>query len=458
MRRLIFLIVMMWTAGSWGATYYVDKRTGNNSNSAAQAQNIDTPWKDFTAACDSAKTGAGDHTIEVVSGSGPYYPADCNLLSLKYFYSNQTSTMTWNFNGNELQFDINVNNGSWQWNASSTAGQYYLTAVGGGAPQLPATHGTGAFAQINSVVIGDRVLGDWNDTNTNLASGAASYKANNFRWGDFDTLGFSTLYIKLSTSDSPALHPEIGVWVTQSTYVVRLQAGTRHIFNNGIFRGMNHASNGIFTLEKPATINKSLLVNSQYNAIYVNNAAAAGSIVQNSKFVNAGHNGIMWNAAANFVMYNNFFDRLHLAAKDANLACTLTYRNNATKNMYTGGIQHDNAAFTLTEDHNQWHIDPQSTHGGKAIAFTTGARQWTTTASTDIPASTATTNTAGIDPKVNSIGKPNFNSPLKNAGTDVSLTTDFDGKLYNGKFPIGAYIPVLLGGSSFSNFSINWQW
>lgn len=49
-------------------------------------------------------------------------------------------------------------------------------------------------------------------------------------------------------------------------------------------------------------------------------------------------------------------------------------------------------------------------------------------------------------------------SPCKNTGTDVGLTTDFDGKSYSSTFPMGAYkaLPPL-GGGGFGNFGFGFQ-
>lgn len=63
------------------ATYYVDKRVGNDTYSAVQAQNPATPWKTFTKALNVSHVPSGAHTIEVAAGSGPYVTTDFDIYS-----------------------------------------------------------------------------------------------------------------------------------------------------------------------------------------------------------------------------------------------------------------------------------------------------------------------------------------------------------------------------------------
>jgi len=52
----------------WAATYYVNAATGNDGNSAAQAQNPGTPWKSITRAIGEATLASGD-VVSVAAGT-----------------------------------------------------------------------------------------------------------------------------------------------------------------------------------------------------------------------------------------------------------------------------------------------------------------------------------------------------------------------------------------------------
>lgn len=87
---------------------------------------------------------------------------------------------------NDANWEINIRNASYQWTASgSGTNEYYLEASGGGDPSLSEP---------------DNVAED----GTNLASGTAgSLAASEWDWADNDTLGFSTVYVRLSDGADP---------------------------------------------------------------------------------------------------------------------------------------------------------------------------------------------------------------------------------------------------------------
>jgi len=465
---LSLMFVLGMVCEGFAATYYIDKRTGLDTNDGLT---VGTAWKTLTNPGLSAKVAAGGtHTINVVAGSGPYYPPDAMALSVGYVYHQQTTgNITWNWNGNAFQADWNANDPIlYKWTATTDGaktGWFYLTALAGTAPQQSAqvtVGATGAITELFSVIIGN----EWNEKSTNLVNGAPNPRTlNNWAWGNYDALAFSTLYVKMANGLSPSdpSNSATPIMITNNNgYIVRMDSLTT-THNDLVVRGCNdsNSNRGLVILGKPTTINRAILINSRMNGIDTNNALATGSIIQNSVLSQCGHRAIQVSSTANITIDNNTFDRTHLALKFlSDTAYTVTMRNNATINLYAGGVQKDVATPTFVESNNQWHIDSLSTHGGKGITFTTGTAQWTTTAASDLPSSTSTALATSIDPLLDSNYKPSSNSPCINAGDksiwygSISATdaagkaiTDSKGNLiyrYNGttlldSVDIGAY-------------------
>lgn len=446
-----FMILFLFLAAQgWGATYYIDKRCANEGNGSAPtcAASVNGPgaFKGFTRSTEPTFVPAGaDHDIYIVAGSGPYHPTDAMRLGTGYIYpgqNNPANTVTYHFNGEWAQWDWNVNTPAYTWVQSTAVGKttwYYLLAADLSKPQRPASHLGGDFPTISTVVIGDHLTGDWNDTATNLIN-TASYKPNNWAWGDFDTLGYSTLYVHLEDDADPSASG-VGIWVSGGSYIVRLSAGfVKSAFTGGTFTGTGAS----FYAGAPVHLSGCTLANNAEYGIQIIGAGATGSTVQYSRFINAGHRGVSVGAAADVTVYNSYFDRVHLAVLFyVDGVYTVTFKNNLVTNAYAGAIQKDFAAPVLVEDHNLFHLDPLSTHGGHAIAFTGGVANWTTTDLTDIPAGATTTDVCtpacGVDPHVTATGSLISGSPAINSGVDVGLTTDIEGKAIRGLPDIGAY-------------------
>lgn len=385
------------------ATYVVDKRTGNDANtglSEAQA------WKTLKAA---NGVPTGTHAVEIIEGSGPYIQSDLGRLGYTQFYPSQAagSVITWNFNGNALALDINVNDGTRKWTQSTAKpGWYYLTELNGTVPKVLAwDNAPQTMQQVQTATIGV----NWSCKSTNLNNPPyitpgqgftlyGRYLTNNWYWGDLDTLGFSTLYVFLAGGVDPT-DEDIDIlvpgYVTGNTVIGEGATGALHLFNDAIFSGGND------TIIQP----KFSFEFDRCEFRNVNNAVAAmyRATLTNNKFkfckgIGCGH------ALAQIDTYGHNLDIYHCHTEDAhtvvkmlaNAAYTVNYYNNTTRNLLAGVIQKDVATPTLNEDYNQHHIDPSTTHGNPAIAFTAGTRQWTTTGAHDFPASAATTG-MGVD-------------------------------------------------------------
>ncbi len=421
------------------ATYYVDKRCANNGNgtsaACASAPGGAGAWNSLVEITQTASVPSGsNHTINIATGSGPYSFADVNpTYHYINFLQNSGKTITVNWNGNEYHSDFNVNaTAGYEWHQSTATGKtdwYYLTATGSANP---------ALTQIRSAIVN----GSWSAESTNLTHGGFTlfgrYNTDNWGWGDYDSLGFSTLYVKTSGNINT-----IGVWISQVNYCV-YQATNKVslIFNDGKFFGGNGSSGSVAQIYSPAIFNRSLFENADGQCILVKDGSS-GSAVYSSIFKNCGHRGVYADdTVASFIVNSNTFINVHLMLliRENDVSRTVTFKNNSSSNLLAGAIQKDVATPTLTESNNQFYIDPQTTHGGHALAFTTGTRYWTTTGTTDLPASTATTLSTSVDPVIDADGRPTAASPLIDSGTSVGLTTDYTGtnKIY-GVPDIGAY-------------------
>jgi hypothetical protein len=351
--------------------------------------------------------------------------------------------------GNTIQTDVNVNDGTYKWTQSGASGKtdwYYLTTTGGTATTVP---------QTKSAI----VRGYWSAETTNLVSGFTlfgHYATDNWAWGDYDSLGFSTLYVKYNNGVEPTGGEPIYVPLKNNT--IYLYAGYASlILNDAIIRGSNVTN---IYAEAPVQVNRCIFYNADMQGIILAASGANGSKVYYSKFVNCGHRGITVNAQADIDVYNNYFENVHLMLYMAsNTVYTVNFKNNSSKKLLAGAIQKDVVTPTLTESNNQFHIDPNTTHASAAIAFTTATPRWTTTEVSDIPSNTTTTNTTGVDGRFNSIGQPMTSSPCINKGVSVGLTTDFLGHSLRGTPDIGAYeYWGTKDGGSFNdmNFSLGW--
>jgi len=378
-------------------TYVVDKRTGNDSNtglSSAQA------WKTLKKVNDSVP--GGTYTVEIVEGSGPYDVTDLGSLSQNAFYlrQNATSDITYNFNGNALRGDRNVNTPSYKWTRSTASGKddwYYLTMPNGVAPTTPQYDGTlVTLPQVKTAIVN----GSWAAETANLVAAWTPYGryiTDNWAWGDFDSLGFSTVYVRFNGGNDPTgTGVPILVNSVTSVLIAGGSGGAVHRFNDAILGG---AKTDIINCSSIIELNRCNFDNADYGVLNLNSTTLGQSYTARfCVFRDCGHQVVQFNRQHNFTMLNSHVENAHVIAKlPSNTDCTLKLRNITTKNLMAGAIQCDNPTPTVDEDYCQYHIEPESTHGVKAIAFTTGTRYWLTTGAHSLPANTATSGVAAID-------------------------------------------------------------
>ena len=362
------------------ATFYVDKRVAVNGN-GSQA----SPYKAIKEVC-AAGVGA-NAVIEIVEGSGPYYYGTTdfgNMGSSKLYLTHSgLGTVTWNFNGNVLTSEVElINNPLYEWHRSSANPlYYYCTGIG---------HTNPNFLTVKSGVVNDY----WDAESTNIFNGVggATDITHPQKWGygNIDALGFNTVYVRGIDPNDTSNSVRISQYPMQLIQADTVSTPANEIFNDLTVKG-GGAYAARFGIAITATFNRCRFENTDDYAIYMDNIA--GQCIYNyCYFKNNGHQSFACskgNQTANNCMFENSHTVTKLVSSTA--GNTITIRNCKTKNLLAGAIQFDTPSNqTLIEDHNQWHVDMVSTHGGNAIAITSTTRIWTTTAATDFPPSTPT--------------------------------------------------------------------
>ncbi|KKT87446.1 MAG: hypothetical protein UW95_C0015G0019 [Parcubacteria group bacterium GW2011_GWC1_45_14] len=301
----------------------------------------------------------------------------------------------------------------------------------------PSMFRQGAIQTVNTAVVD----GTWNALSTN------TWTTNKWGWGDFDSLGYNTLYVKWTGGNPTGQGIQIlGVvddWPSQ------INAGaTGHTINNMKIIGANKE---LLQLRESAIINNSEFKYADSDAIgiYSGGTSLAGTTIQYSKFIDCGHRGVDVETPVNGLnIFNNLFIRPHLMLRHETInGSVVNFRNNSSHNLLAGAVQFANSTSTLNENNNQYQIDSASIHGGEAISFLAGgSRNWFTTSVSDIPSGLDATLSCeltpfscGTNPQMDANYAPLYNSPLIDAGVSNGQTTDVIGNPIYGTPDIGAY-------------------
>jgi hypothetical protein len=214
---------------------------------------------------------------------------------------------------------------------------------------------------------------------------------NHWAWADFDTLGFSTLYVYIN-DDSDPTGQDIEIRPGISAYGISIGSGdTGHKFYNVGIQGANAAA--IYAVEA-FTINGGRLENTDSNAIQIANSGT--NYIAGVDFVDCGHRAIQIDDGHDPTVFaiGNHADGCHLFFRyyDVDNGGTPTFRiyNNTTTNLMAGAVQLDGTGITYSEDYNQWHIDYNSHHASKSLGFTQATNEWSTTGTHSYPSALAT--------------------------------------------------------------------
>lgn len=396
--------------------HYVDKRNQYNGDGSLSTPAVSNgapgAWNTINECLNRTYVADGD-TVQLVPDSGPYTPDDIFGLSPGTLYFNMLSGtyVIFDLGGNILTSELYMSFG-YEWHQSTVSGLYYATGTGGTDPA------TGE-------VVSGIVDGTWDAESTSLFGQYPGITDdthhNKWGYGDVDDLGFDTVYIR-GFDPSDGTH-EILMSIT-NTKIIHIQTGATYIFQNGSIRGGGDYS-AYYQTASATIINRR--IEFQNTDLYA--YKYTGSVTNEyCKFINCGHeasdaplNGY------NLNLLNCYFENVHTITKLQDTvasATTVTVRNCKSRNLLAAAFQHDSATMTLVEDHNQFHIDPVNIHGGDALAFTTGTRQWTVTDATDYPASTDTSLTTSVLPDAVPAGA-GISIASVHEQTDVAL--DFNG-------------------------------
>lgn len=404
------------------ATFYVDKRVAVNGN-GSQA----SPFKRINEVCNKAIVG-NNSTIEIVAGSGPYYYGtdDFGYLSQPNIYPNHggIGTVTWNFNGNILSSEKQlIDISQYEWHESSgKPGMYYCSGLSGINP---------AITTVKAAIVD----GYWLAESTNAFNTAKKYAPKSWGYGNYDSLGFNTVYISgLDPNDGQSHSVLISETTKPLVKIDSLSTPPTMIFNDVVFRGGGEYNvKGLGGCAAAIIFNRCRFENTDAFADFF--VGKTYAITYNyCYFINSGHEAIAGTITGsnnpNKTANNCLFENSHTVTKltSETLTNTITLKNCKTKNILAGCIQHNTASTQgFVESNNQWHVDPVRSvlHGGDiGISFAVAGRKWVTTAASDFPSSQATNTQVYASPE----------SIPEGAGTTITGIHDqaVEAKDYNG--------------------------
>ncbi len=440
MKRLFCTIFLVLALASMacGAVRYVDSRVAASGNGLTPA----AAFKTLTEARNVTNTG---DTVNVVAGSGPYY----EQLNT---YGAVDGPITWNFNDCEIRGDCNLNTlvsaATHKWVASTgRPGQYYFVETDDTEPW------TALFRSGTTRVNSGVVDGVWRAESFCLTGALPINTGNNWGWGDFDALGFSTLYVKWSGGDPTGQAVQVLASVDDYNLYVQLLSDN-YTFNNAICVGASYANvqiGGTGNTFNRCTVKYADMIGFVM-AGQVGVTDVSNTTIKHCMVIDSGHQAFSIQSSlgnANPVnIYNNTVVGSHLMlySNFNSASCVVNFKNNASCKLFAGALYWKHPNCVLNEDHNQFHIDFTSPHVLKAINFIAGGETsyWNTTAATDIPASTNTRLDAdaseaacGVDPLFVAPVSADFHlqpkSPCINAGDDSVFRTDATARDYDGR-------------------------
>tara|TARA_S200002703_G_scaffold1263_1_gene2213 strand:+ start:13501 stop:14790 length:1290 start_codon:yes stop_codon:yes gene_type:complete len=362
------------------ADYFVDSRaTGANDGAVGDAVAGTTSSEVVTDAwqsiADIGTLAAGD-TVTFVRGSGPYEEA----LNIKR-NGTAAAPMKWYLNGNlgssdgvviRAGDDLNAKSGA-QWVASSGGtNEYYFTISGGNPTLVEAKCGTVNNYYRGSSAEAARERQTPGSITTNHAWG----------WGDNDTLGYSTIYIRVD-SGTPA---DLDIIMSQRNYVLDAN-WNNHIFYDADFRYGNfacvrprHASGTRWDFINP------FLAFAENEGINVQGSGRTN--VFNPRGSWCGHRFVSANYAGtpDLLIVNGVERGAHLSFLLGSLLTGGSFRvfgfigedNEAGAMDFQAG---SSAAFE--ENNNCWY--PRMTASAGALAYNGSSTQWPRTSIIDVP-------------------------------------------------------------------------
>ena len=386
------------------AEFWVDQRNDSVGNGTEG-----DPWKDPTF----ANNVVAGSLVEFVPGSGLYRLAGSQIRL-------RNSNVIWDLNGCEISGAVNLNNGSYEWHKSQAENQWYCTLPGGTNPGL---------STVKTCDVGGYI----NDEDKGIGHSIESSDPSNWRFGDYDSLGFSTLYVKWWNGkeyDSPA-NGDFRVNAAQLDYVFwGNTASGGMILKNGIISGGNRYLGYMYG---GLSLENLTLKNCNEHALDYSGGGSHTKIVKNCYFKSCGHRGFLVSDTITLNVYNSFFEETHLCGivKSSAGAMTLNFINNIAWNMDAGIFSVEGTEATINEDYNCLHVDSDSPHAGKIFNYEIGATLWTQTGAHSLPGSSPTniniddrSEQNGVDAEAFGNGKISKISPCVDAGMWIPGAND----------------------------------
>lgn len=363
---------------------------------------------------------SGTHTINFAEGSGPYFCDNWN---------GEQNNTTIELNGCVLSGGVDMNGAAYRWNVSTLGSDiYYLTLSGGGDPSLAQVDCAtidGLFQEESSEDKPNHQL--YNGVPTSNDYDLVDIADQRLGWGDADTLGYSTLYVR-DVNSSPGTMAIIAAQVTEV-----FDSNLRDLLiHNGIMeyanvRHVNSRQSATFT----QTYRRIIFKFAGEHAVEFTGQGPGRLEFCLSWF--AGHRFLQDNDIGNNHVLNcgNYSSHLFVIYGAGATAGTKIIKNCLDWGSFAGIFDAGNFGYTLIEDHNYWWplLDQ-----GTAMNYPDNTDVvWTATASTDVPANVGTGITSraalitagGLDPQVGDVNIRAFNlDNLKLAPTTPAKNTE----------------------------------
>lgn len=289
----------------------------------------------------------------------------------------------WMFNGVEIDGSVTLNTANgYTWTQSAgNASEWYVKRSDGSNPSL---------LQVFGGTMDGEFVDDSADLSLDIGTVGALSAASPWGWGDNDSIGYSTLYVRSTVNP--------GLRVIKAAQVL---AGVKttwqyHSFEDGIISHINRDSAdsvggaGIWNASGTQWWAKRMLV----RWVVMNGFRSASSSltrVDSSVTYFAGHRGHYVSGDSSHVVNNCLDYGSHLfglIGASVTSAGSLTIYNSVSAYNEAGAIDKKSATAVLTEGYNVWY--PRFGSAGAMLGYVSAAN-WTTTAATDYPPSAATT-------------------------------------------------------------------
>lgn len=290
----------------------------------------------------------------------------------------------WQFNGVEIDAGVTLSpaNG-YVWIASAAkAGEWYVKRADLSNPSL---------SQPFCGLMDGTFINDSADLDPDMGTVGSLSTTSPMGWGDNDSIGYSTVYVKSATD------PNTRVIRVGQVYAGISTTWQYHSFEDGIFTlstrdAAQGSSRGAGISNRSATTWWIKRCRFRYQSMHaIENGGTGVTIAESNRTYFSGHRGYSLTANGTLTIVNGTDFGSHLFVNTSSgltSSAILNIFNCVSMWNEAGAIALASASAVLTESHNVWF--PRFGAAGGALGYTSTAN-WTTTAATDFPPSAATT-------------------------------------------------------------------